>query len=356
MSRRLLPQALVVGLVVGLTAGLVYAWVINPLQFTNTYPSLLREDFRREWVRLAALSYAAGDSLARTRARVEGLNEQDIAQALGSLIEEHASGGSPDTLHRLTELAAALDADIPPEMITRGPSVSASAAFTRTPSPSTTPRAAPSSTSTPSPTTPPATETWTPSPTESATPSETLTATASPSPSPTPTRVPSNTPTPTHTPAPTDTPTPTSSPTAIPSRTPTRRPTATPTRTSTPTPSPTPPFVRRLEVQARDQLCGTAEPLRIEVVVLDEDGEGVPAVVVWLAWAQGVDRAVTGLKPDKGLGYVDFGAQPNINYSISVGQLEMPLLSGLRLESCPAEGADEEPVLGSWRIVLAPEE
>jgi hypothetical protein len=40
-------------------------------------------------------------------------------------------------------------------------------------------------------------------------------------------------------------------------------------------------------------------------------------------------------------------------YAISVGELSMPLITGLRLESCPVED-DEEPVTGSWRIVLAP--
>ena len=106
----------------------------------------------------------------------------------------------------------------------------------------------------------------------------------------------------------------------------------------------------------QEQLCDAAEPLHIEVVVLDEEGRGVPAVEVWLTWAQGVDRAVTGLKPGKGPGYADFNAQPDTTYTISVGDLGMPLVSGLQLEDCPAEAGDRETILGSWRVVLAPDD
>jgi hypothetical protein len=104
----------------------------------------------------------------------------------------------------------------------------------------------------------------------------------------------------------------------------------------------------------KEQLCDPEQPWHIEVVVQDEDGEGVPAVEVWLTWAQGADRAVTGLKPDQGLGYADFNAEPDTDYTISVGELGMPLVSGLRLEACPAEVGDGETVVGSWRVILAP--
>jgi hypothetical protein len=92
------------------------------------------------------------------------------------------------------------------------------------------------------------------------------------------------------------------------------------------------------------------------VVVQDDTGEGVPGLEVWLTWAQGADRAVTGLKPDEGPGYVDFNAEVNTTYAISVGQLGMPVVSGLQLENCPRREGDWEPFAGSWRLLLAPEE
>jgi hypothetical protein len=112
--------------------------------------------------------------------------------------------------------------------------------------------------------------------------------------------------------------------------------------------------VRRLRFKEKEQLCDPEEPPRIEVVVQDEDGEGAPGVEVWLTWAQGADRAVTGLKPDQGMGFVDFDADPQTAYTISVGELGMPLVSGLQLENCPRDVRRGETVLGSWRVILAP--
>lgn len=105
----------------------------------------------------------------------------------------------------------------------------------------------------------------------------------------------------------------------------------------------------------QEQVCDSEEPLHIGVIVLDEDRRGVPGLEVWLTWARGTDRAVTGLKPDRGLGYADFSAQPDTAYSISVGQLGMPIVSGLQLEDCPAQIGEEEALVGSWHVVLAPE-
>ena len=121
------------------------------------------------------------------------------------------------------------------------------------------------------------------------------------------------------------------------------------------TPSPTPPLLQRLVVKEEEQLCDPEQPLHIGVVVEDERGAGLPGVEVWLTWGEGADRAVTGLKPDQGLGYVDFNAEVDTVYAISVGTGAMPVVSGLELEPCPPEEEDMETVIGSWRIVLAPE-
>ena len=119
----------------------------------------------------------------------------------------------------------------------------------------------------------------------------------------------------------------------------------------------------------KEQLCDptNAQPFRIEVLVQDEDGDGVPGVELWLTWAEGADRAVTGLKPGEGPGYADFNVDPETTYAISVGELGLPLITNLQLEECPIEEAAEEdaeenltpdediaPIIGSWRIVIAP--
>ncbi|MFQ6100325.1 MAG: hypothetical protein ACE5OS_03705 [Anaerolineae bacterium] len=289
-ARQAIP---VIGLVIGLALGLAYTWGIAPVKLVNTDPALLRTDYRWDWVRLAALSYVADGDLERARARLDGLRQEDVAGALEALIEEYTAAGRPaDTLRSLTTLAEALDVHTPAMLV-----------YLRTPG-------------------------------------------ASP---PVPTRTPSPVPTPTSSPTPTPTPYASS-----PLPTPTSSPTSTPvTPTLTPTPSPTPPLLSRLRLAQQEQICEPGQTPRVEVVVRDEHGAGLAGVELWLIWPGGADRAVTGLKPRYGAGYADFGAEAGVRYSLGVGELGMPLVTDLRIEACPVEEG-EEPLMGSWHVVLAP--
>jgi hypothetical protein len=297
MSNFVARQAiLIVGLVIGLALGLTYTWVIEPVELINTYPALLRTDYRRDWVRLVAVSYTADGNLERARTRLAGIAQEDVARAMQPLIEEYAAAGhSAETLRRLSTLAQALGVHTP-----------AMLAYLGAPAPSSLP-----------PTLPP-TPTLTPTPPHSPTP-----------------RPPTSTPTPFILPSPT--------PTSAASR-----PTDAP-----PLLTPTPSLLARLELAEQELMCQPGQPARIEIVVQDERGKGLAGVEVWLTWPAGADRAMTGLKPQNGAGYADFDAEWGVSYSLSIGELGRPLVAGLRLETCPSEeGA--EPLLGSWRIVLEP--
>jgi hypothetical protein len=161
--------SLIIGLVIGLALGLVYTWVISPVELTNTYPALLRTDYRRDWVRLTALSYVADSDLGRTRSRLDGLEHEDIEGALEALIDEYAAAGRPaDTMRRLTALANALDVHTPAMLV-----------YLYTPT-----RSAPTHTPSPTPT---------PAPVSTATPTPTIDRTATPKPTRTP-RIPTPTP------------------------------------------------------------------------------------------------------------------------------------------------------------------
>lgn len=310
--------ALIVGLAIGVTLGLVYTWGIAPVELINTYPALLRTDYRWDWVRLTAISYVADGDLEKALARLDGLDHEDVTVMLEKLIEEYATAGrSAEAMRRLTTLAEALDVYTPAMLVYLYTPEPPSPVPTRTPSPTPTATATPSPTSTPTPT-----PTHTPTPTLEPTSTPTSTLYAS-SPLPTPTPEPTNTP----------------------------RPTSTPTPTYTPTP--TPPLLDRLHLAEKELVCQPEQIPRIEVVVKDEDGEGLAGVEVWLTWPDGADRAVTGLKPQQGAGYADFNAERNVSYALGIGELGIPLVTGVRLEPCPAVG-DEKPFIGSWRIVLEP--
>lgn len=290
------------GVVIGLTLGLLYTWVIAPVELVNTYPALLRTDHRQSWVRLAALSYVVDGDLERTRSRLDGLKQDDVSGAIQALIEGSAAAGWPaDTLRSLTTLAEALDVQTPAMLVYL---------YTPTPLPSV------------------------PINTPSSMPTRPATRTSTPRASPSPTV---DTPEPTRMP-----------PDASLLITPTPEPTSTP-----PSPTPTPPLLARLGLVRQEQLCEPGQMLQVQILVTDERGAGIPGVEVWLMWSGGADRAVTGLKPGKGAGYVDFEAEPSASYVLGVGELGTPLVTDLQVEPCPYEG-DEEPLMGSWRVVLGP--
>lgn len=273
--------SLFIGLAVGLALGLVYTWYIAPVELVNTYPALMRSDFRADWVRMAALSYVADGDLERAVRRMEGLERQDVAGAMEALIDEYAAAGrSAEAMRRLTTLAQALDVHTPAMLV-----------YLDTPPGLATP---------------------------SQTPQPTLPATATDAATPTPEL--------------------TSAPTVPPTRTP---------RPPTPTPTPVPPF----QLAEKEQLCRSGQSPHIQVVVRDENGDELPGVEVWLMWQDGVDRAVTGLKPDQGEGYVDFDVELDVEYALGTSELGVGLVSGLRIEPCP-ETEGQDALMGSWRITL----
>ena len=285
------PARAIVGLAIGLVLGLVYTWVINPAELINTRPELLRTDYRLDWVRLVALSYVADGDIERVHARLEGLRHEDLTSAIGALIEERAAAGRSADLMRGLTTLAEALDVRTPAMLV----------YLHTPTSS-----SPASTSVPSPT---------------------LTST----PTPTPSR--------------------TSTPYVLSLlATPTRKPTRTP-RPPTPTPIPLPLF----QLVQQEQICEPGLEPHIEVVVKDEDGAGLVGVEVWLMWPGGADRAITGLKPERGAGYVDFSveqdAPESVDYALGISELGMPLVTDLQIAPCPPQKG-KETLLGSWRIVL----
>ena len=173
MSRFSLERlALMGGLVIGLLLGLAYTWGIAPVEVVNSYPAVMRSDYRWDWIRMAALSYVADGDLERVRWRLDGLAQQDIAGAMEALLEEYAAAGRPaETMRRLTGLAQALGVHTS-TMLVYEDAPAAEAARTPPPLPSATPlpsvqptaTSVPALTATPKPTRTPRPPTPTPPP------------------------------------------------------------------------------------------------------------------------------------------------------------------------------------------------
>lgn len=283
MSRRASFLALIVGLVLGLTLGLVYSWLIDPVRLYNTTPPLLRMDYRHEWIRMTALGYVADGDMDRAIARLKGLRREDIQDALAAMIEAYAAYGQPaGTMRKLSQLARQFGVDTPAMRI-----------YLETPAPS-----------------------------------EGIIL-----PTPTPPLV---------------------SPTVPPTSTPTP-PAPAPPALLSPVPSP-------YRVISQNLVCeGSAGQLRVWVqgpppptptpaprrpTPTPAGPQPLAGVVLWLLWADGADRAVTGVRPWVSPGYADFTLQPNVVYALSVGEPNAPVLSDLTLQPCP------DGQMGSWEIVI----
>jgi hypothetical protein len=128
------------GVVIGLMAGLIYAWGVRPVEVVDVGPWMMGADYRKEWVRLAALSYVADGNLERARWRLADLDREDIADAMEGLIDEYAAAGrSAETMRHLTVLAQALGVQTPAMLVyletPAAPSVPTSAPPTLAPTP-----------------------------------------------------------------------------------------------------------------------------------------------------------------------------------------------------------------------------
>ena len=301
---------LVTGLVLGVVIGLLYAWVISPTRFVDTFPNALSSEYKDRYRALIAAAYMADGNLVRARARLDYLKDSDVYTVLAQQAQRSLeAGNNPEEARALGLLSVALGQGAAPPI---------SIATPVTPTLQTTAQAilATVSQRTPDFTGLPtiastATVTFTPQP--SATPSETpvisetqvvvsgtMTATLS-----TATR---RTATPTATPVPTLTPLP----------------------SATPSPTPGAPFV----LEKQDPICdpNLREPL-IQVQAFDAAGQPVPGVEGVVTWDGGETHFYTGLKSELGPGYADFTMTPGTIYTLRLGEGGQPI-NGLSAQQC----------------------
>jgi len=145
-------------------------------------------------------------------------------------------------------------------------------------------------------------------------------------------------------PSPTIGPSPTTQP-ATPQASPTL---TTPRPRPTPIPTATPGAPFRLS--ERLLVCDDPALLpRLQVVVLDSGGEGVPNVLVRVIWDTGQDQFFTGLKPELGIGFGDFSIEPDTEYTVQLSESDA-IATGIRSETCTdSSGATHT---GSWRLTF----
>jgi len=118
--------------------------------------------------------------------------------------------------------------------------------------------------------------------------------------------------------------------------------------TGTPEPTEAPPFILQ---DASGPICDpTLGESLIQIYATNASGEGIPGVQITITW--GLDeeeKFFTGLKPELGLGYADFEAEPGFEYDVLTDDSGV-LVSELELPACSSDSGDS--YWGSWEIYI----
>lgn len=255
----------ILALLIGLGLGLAYSWLISPVTYVDASPELLREDFKDQYRLVIAAAYASNHDLARARARLGLLQDEDMIGSLSAQAQRMLAAGEKfETVQQLANLAGDLTQGVASISSTNTPD----AAKTSAP-PAETPfiPEAPLGTS----------NSGTSTPEESGFPTPALNQTAF-------------------------------APFAF---------TVTPRPTSTPMPLDGKPFA----LIAQDEVCDVNIPEGLmQFLLLDSRRRQIPAVEITVVWAGGEDRFFTGLKPDLGAGQADFKMEAGVSYSARIAQ------------------------------------
>jgi hypothetical protein len=145
MSTRVL---VLISLVIGLALGLGYAWLIDPVTYSESSPAQVTRAYREAWLLMAAEAYAQDGDWERTQIRLEALRDPNLAQTLAAAFAQYNATGPNSGARALARLADRLNVSTP------GMQVYLAAIITPTPRPSPTPRISvtPHPTETPRPT------------------------------------------------------------------------------------------------------------------------------------------------------------------------------------------------------------
>jgi len=98
-----------VAIIVGIALGIIYGWMIDPVEYVNATPDILREDYRADYVLMVAEAYQAEQDSNRAARRLAILGSEPPAQIVNGAIEfASAQGYTPDEMTLLQGLLTAM--------------------------------------------------------------------------------------------------------------------------------------------------------------------------------------------------------------------------------------------------------
>jgi hypothetical protein len=78
---------LVVAILAGIALGIVYGWVIDPVEYVDATPDILREDYRVDYVLMVAEAYQAEQDSNQAARRLAILGSEPPAQIVNNALE-----------------------------------------------------------------------------------------------------------------------------------------------------------------------------------------------------------------------------------------------------------------------------
>lgn len=104
---------LVVGLGIGAGLGLYLGWVAWPTEYTDADPSILQEDYRRDYVLMVAAAYEMDGNLAAAAQRINDLGADSHDFLLSLLLDMILQEANEEEIRQVARLAADLGLDSP---------------------------------------------------------------------------------------------------------------------------------------------------------------------------------------------------------------------------------------------------
>ncbi len=105
--------AILVIFVVGLSAGLAYAWLIDPVTYSESSPALVSRSYRETWLLMVAQAYAQDGDWARTQVRLDALRslgEAQLTKMVSDLFDQAQQQGAKTQARAIAALADRLGA------------------------------------------------------------------------------------------------------------------------------------------------------------------------------------------------------------------------------------------------------
>jgi hypothetical protein len=115
----------------------------------------------------------------------------------------------------------------------------------------------------------------------------------------------------------------------------------------TPTPTESPPFI----LQDSSPICDpTLGESLIQIIATNGEGGGVPGIALEISLGPELKEVFyTGLKPEVGLGYADFLAEPGLTYTLEIPESGL-VVPDIEMPTCTTESEDS--YWGSWEIYI----